>query len=95
LLQKLREMLLEDYLSERDAYFPQKAQVLDAKKGRTVKRDRVTREMLDLTAKARAAMKAGDLTRFGVDVAAWATIEALPDHFPKPTNEGGQQRLAR
>ena len=43
----------------------------------------MTKEALDATDAARAALKCGDVVSFGVAPEAWAVIEALPDYIPK------------
>jgi hypothetical protein len=40
-----------------------------------------TRAALAETEAARARLAAGDVAGFGIDPAAWAVIESLPDHF--------------
>ena len=53
----------------------------DSKTGLLKHKNIVTKEALDATDAARAALKRGDVASFGVDPAAWAIIEALPDYI--------------
>jgi len=83
LLLRLRDHLLKGYLSRLDSYTSKEEKTLDPKRGVLKSKRTVSREMLDVTSVTRAALKRGDVARFGIEPKAWAVIEALPDYFPK------------
>jgi hypothetical protein len=87
LLLRLKEALLEEHLTKLGFHRPKREEVFDAKRNRLVMRDRVSREALDATEAARAALNRGDVASFGVAPEAWAAIEALPDYFDKKGNQ--------
>jgi len=70
-------------LTELGHYNVKQVKVPDSKTGRLVYRNIVTKEALDATDAARAALKRGDVVSFGVAPEAWAVIEALPNYFSK------------
>ena len=76
LLLRIKEHLLKEHLNKLDCYQAQK-------RAKTDKRPRVSREALEATEAARALLKRGLVSSFGVAPEAWAVIEALPDYFPK------------
>ena len=76
LLLRIKEHLLKEHLNKLDCYQMQK-------RAKTDKRPRVSREALEATEAARALLKRGLVSSFGVAPEAWAVIEALPDYFPK------------
>jgi hypothetical protein len=81
LLLRLKEVLLEEHLTKLGFYRPKREEVFDTKRNRLVVRDQVSQEALEETEAARDRLKRGDVAAFGVDPAAWAAIEALPDYF--------------
>jgi hypothetical protein len=83
LLLHLRKLLLEEHLTALGFHRPKQEKVFDAKRNRLVVRARVSREALAETEAARARLRAGDVSAFGVSIQAWATIEALPDVIGK------------
>jgi len=76
LLLRIKEHLLKEHLNKLDCYQMQK-------RPKTDKRPRVSKEALEATEAARALLRRGDVSSFGVAPEAWAVIEALPDYFPK------------
>jgi len=84
LILRLKEHLLKEHLTRLDFYQPKKVQVTDKKTGKLVWKNIVTREALDATDAARAALKCDDMTRFNINPEGWAAIQVLPDYFPKP-----------
>ena len=76
LLLRIKEHLLKEHLNKLDCYQAQK-------RAETDKRPRVSKEALEATEAARALLKRGLVSSFGVAPEAWAVIEALPDYFPK------------
>ncbi len=83
LLLRVKDRLLKQRLTELGHYNVKQVKVPDSKTGRLVYRNIVTKEALDATDAARAALKCGDVVSFGVAPEAWAVIEALPDYIPK------------
>ena len=81
LLVRLRGHLLEEHLTELGYFKPKREKVSSARHGRAIVRDRVSREALEETEAARARLKCNDVASFGVDLAAWAIIEAMPEYF--------------
>jgi len=78
LVQAIKGHLLRLRLEALGAYQMKRVRP-DAKTPGVKSRNIVTREMLDATDAARAALKRNDLAEFGVLPASWAAIEALPD----------------
>ena len=74
LLLRIKEHLLKEHLNKLDCYQMQK-------RAKTDKRPRVSKEALAATEAARARLRSGDVASFGIDPAAWAIVEALPDYF--------------
>ena len=81
LLVRLRGHLLEEHLTELGYFKPKREKVSSARHGRQIVRDGVSKGALEETEATRARLKRGDVADFGVDPAAWAAIEALPDYF--------------
>jgi hypothetical protein len=82
-VQAIKDHLLRQRLEKLGCYQVKRVKVPDSKTGILELRNVVTREMLDATDAARAALKRGDVAGFGVKPEAWAVIEALPDYIPK------------
>lgn len=82
LITSIKERVLEEHLTRLGHDQVKKVQVPD-ENGRLKWKRIVTRESLDATEAARAALKRGDMTAFDISLAAWAIIESLPDYFPK------------
>jgi hypothetical protein len=72
--------LLKEHLLKLGHYQAKRVKAPDAK-GRLVEKSAVSREALEETEAARARLKRGDVSGFGVDPSAWAAIEALPEYF--------------
>ena len=82
LLLRLKDHLLKEHLLKLGHYQVRRVKVPDAN-GRLVDKSTVSREALDATDAARAALKRGDVSGFAIVSEAWAIIETLPDFFPK------------
>ena len=78
LILRLKEHLLKEHLLKLDHYYVKEMKAADGKLRRAV-----SREALEATEAARALLKRGDVSSFGVASEAWAVIEALPDFYPK------------
>ena len=89
---RIRDHLLKEHLSKLGHYNVRRVKAFDAKRGRVIEKEVVSREALAATDTARAALKRGDVGYFGVSPKAWAIIEALPGYFKTAYDENTKEK---
>ena len=82
LLLRLKDHLLREHLLKIGHYQVRRVKAPDAK-DRLIDKSTVSREALDATDAARAALRRGDVSGFAIAPEAWGVIEALPASFPR------------